>query len=186
MPEAQHHLPPEEKQSRSPEVLRSNVDKLKKRSEQYVKDKYGISEEFSQQLDPQKEALKLCEKAIEALATDYVTLLTTCMEATDAIEALEALEKSEVLWYGESLVIARFDIDGEERRFLATIREQTYRALENRLETAAGQCSKNPSPENVALCLGVLGVMDNILDEFGERVNSPARKRFRDIARSFL
>ena len=129
--------------------------------------------------------MQLCEKAMETLATEYVDKLVAFKEAASPIDALDALESSEVIWMAEASIVNHFDQEGGEKQFLGQIRQGTLRVLENRLEEAARMCSRTPSAENTALCLGVMGVMDSIWESFGEPVDSPTRSRFRDIAKSF-
>lgn len=185
MPQAQPIFNPEENQQQLQKKLHSSLDKLQKRSQKYASQKYGISDDFLQEVNTESQAMQLCEKAMETLATEYVDKLIAFKEAKDPVGALEALESSEVIWMAEASIVSHFDQEGGEKQFLGQIRQGTLRVLENRLEESAALCSRTPSPENIALCLGVMGVMDSIWESFGEPTDSPMRRRFREIAKSF-
>lgn len=185
MPEAQRQEDHHKRQEEKSDLLKSSVEKLKERGEAHLKERYGFSSDFLGKVQSQERAMELCEKAMQTLSCDYVEALVQFKEATESLQALKALEKGETLWQGEASVIRYFDKEGGEVQFLNSIREQTYTIMQDKLESAADACAQKPSPENVALCLAVLGVMDSILGEMGVPQASPERDRLRDIAKAF-
>ncbi|SCA62979.1 hypothetical protein SCG7086_AG_00270 [Chlamydiales bacterium SCGC AG-110-P3] len=186
MPELQRQEDDHKRQNEKSELLKSSMEKLKERGESHLRDRYGFSSDFLAKVQSQERAMELCEKAMETLADDYVEALVQFKEATEATHALEALEKGEALWQGEASIIRYFDKEGGEAQFLNGIREQTFVVLQDRLETSADTCTQHPTPENVALCLAILSVMDSVLGEMGVPPVSPERERLRDIARAFV
>ena len=186
MPKPQTESNSWEQQDRSSRRLRQSLEKLERNSSQYLTKKYGISENFVQEVKSKEQALQLCEKAMEALATEYVDHLSTFKESTDPKVALAALEQAEVVWRAEASLIANLDAAGREHQFLGTMRGQAFQVVQDKLEDAARSCAKQPTPENAALCLGVIGVVDTMLAELGLPPNSAERKKFREIAKGLL
>jgi hypothetical protein len=65
------------------------------------------------------------------------------------------------------------------------MREKALTVLEERLRAAAEICHKNASPENVALCIAIMGTMDRMYADLGHPEGSEERRKLRDVARGF-
>ena len=130
-------------------------------------------------------ALGMCEQAMDTLASEYVNSLEAFMTAGNAMDSLSALDEAEGIWQAETAIINAFDKEGEEVAFVKRMRGDFFRVLENKLEDAARDCHKDANDANVALCIGILAMMDQVLDEFGHPLNSPDRQRVRELAEQF-
>lgn len=175
-----------ENDERVSETLRKNIEQLQKRGKETLQQRHGCSEVFSRGVITPEIALSLCDHAMERLATDYVHSMQGFKEAKSATSSLEALEEAEVIWQAEASLIRELDAEGGEVEFLQQIREMAYQVLESRLESVAALTSRKTSKENVALCLAILAVMDQIRNEQGVSETDPLRRRFREVARGFI
>ena len=140
----------------------------------------GLSGEFTEQA-----AMKLMERAMEALAKEYVSHLESFKEATEAREVLTHLEASETLWRQSARVIVRFDPSGEESKFINEMRSLAFSLFLEKLEHTSEMVKKDPSVDNVAACLGVMAVVDHVMGEQGRPVTDPERAQLRKVAASF-
>jgi hypothetical protein len=126
----------------------------------------GLNDRFKEEIIKANEAaVALCEKAMENLSTVYIESLADFKAANDALRALSHLETSEEVWRKGTDVIERYDQDGGEILFLRKMRTMASEVLENKLRFAESQSTS--CPENDALCLGILGVMDSMLSDLG-------------------
>lgn len=126
----------------------------------------GLNNRFKEEIIKANEAaVALCEKAMESLSSVYIESLADFKDAKDALRSLSHLEKSEEVWGKGTHVIERYDQEGGEVLFLRKMRTMAAEVLENKLQFAESQSTS--SPENDALCLGILGVMDSMLNDLG-------------------
>lgn len=167
------------------QTLKKSIEKLRERSQKEFFDHYGLSETFeSSQIDFDT-AMGFCVKAMEALGSQYVDQFSLFQSTEEPLKALEYLEKAEVIWMKEEKVIRSFDAEGGETGFLSQIRETAMEILESKLEEAAKTCSCHATVENMALCIGIMAVMDQILEEQKVPAASAPRVRLRKIIKSF-
>ena len=171
---------------RSSDLLQSAIQKLTQTSQQRISDRYGLSEEFSQQEITEDLAMALCERAMGTLAECYPQALENFEKASDPLDALKWLEEAETTWQSEAKLIAHFDADGQETAFLSQVREQSLEVMQRKLDEAADACRQNDSDENIALCVGSLAVMDQIMGELGHPQDSLTRQNLRHTVQSFL
>lgn len=181
MPQAQ----PEWDAQSDSKRLSQAMDKLRTRGQQHLHQKYGLSEDFADKVESEERAMELCAQAMETLAGPFVDHLVAFRDATDTMHALQSLESAETLWQGESVLITQFDAEGQEREFLGQVRKQAYALYADKLEEVARQTKKDASPENVALCLALLGILDSIQESFGVPADDPNRQRLQNIAKAF-
>jgi len=166
-------------------LLRESVSKLQAEGKRRAAEEYGLTDRFRQGEISQEEAVRMCERAMDSLAEQYVAHLSEFQQAEDPIEILSHLEQSEIIWNSETTVIRHFDSNGEEGAFLDQMRQLALRVTENKLIAMANKTSKHATAENIACCLGLLGVVDQIYSEYGYAKDSAERQKFRSIARSF-
>ncbi len=139
------------------------------------KEHSGLSGQFREEVIQANEAaVAMCEKAMEELSTIYVQSLADFKDANDALRALSHLEKSEEMWSKGTNIIARYDQEGGEVLFLKKMRTMAAEVLENKLRSA--ESKEQSTVENDALCLGIMGVLDFMLDELGFSKNCEERK----------
>ena len=165
--------------------LKESLNSLAEASRQHLKQQYGLSESFKLLVNSESDAMELCTKAMQTLAKDYVSSLQDVLDEQDPVQCIHALDRTEAIWRAESVVISGFDKDGTEKQFLKQMREQTLMILNRRLGDAAEICSTRATPENMALVIGVMAVMDYIHGELGEPVDAPARQALRAQALAF-
>ncbi|MCB1134933.1 MAG: hypothetical protein KDK78_01590 [Chlamydiia bacterium] len=165
--------------------LWKSLDALDENSRKHIQQRYGLSEEFQKKALNQDQAMALCDQAMATLAGEYIDHMAAFKDAKDPLETLHHLEEAEAIWAAESTIIIQLDAGGDEEAFLHTIREQAYSVLEQRLITAADACSKNASPENMALCIGILATMDRALASWGHPVDSIQRTQLRELIVQF-
>ena len=181
--------PEEKKQEQSDihynQALRQALGKLSSHSQDTLKKKYGLSEQFKMEAPSEESALSMCEKAMDSLSTQYVSYLDAFLNTEDPQASLTALNDAEGVWKEESSIISAFDQEGGEKEFLLRMRGQFYQVMENKLEEASRRCHKRATDENIALCIGILAMMDQVLHEFGHGLSDPERKRVRDLAAKF-
>lgn len=168
---------------RSQDLLQKAISRLSTAGQQRLAERYGLSDSFNKQELTEDAAMALCEEAMVCLAESYPKAIEQFSLSQNPIETLAFLEESEVVWQSEARVIKHFDADGEEIAFLNRIREHTLQALQHKLDETAALCKREKSPENIALMLGVLAVMDQVLDELGHPSTSLQRQSFRKIAK---
>ncbi|MDF2577065.1 MAG: hypothetical protein K0S74_549 [Chlamydiales bacterium] len=164
------------------EHLQVNLKKLEAVS---LPSEFGLSEIFHKHFNAHDTMALACEKAMEQLAEVYVQKLVELEHAVSATEALSLLNDAESIWEESASVIRKYDSEGTEKAFLLEMRQQALVFLEDQLAQAGKRCERIPSKENVTLCLGLLAVIDYILEECGEPSNSPKRKRYRETALKF-
>ena len=185
MPQAERDTQGSSKENASSKILKASLDKLQRKTKENLKNKYGISQNFSEEVKTKEHALELCDKAMDTLANEYVNQLIAFKEESDPLKTMAALERAEVTWKSETTVINYFDADKGEAEFFQKLRLQTLGLYQDKLEESARQTAKNTTDENVALCLSLIGLMDAIYEEVGLPKNHPERVKFRDIARGF-
>ncbi len=171
----QHAQQPEE----NTQNLEETLHKLTENTE--AQNKKGLSNSFVRNIQTQEHALALCEKAMEALAHDYVAQLEAYITAHNPLAALKALEAAEQTWNKEARTIQELDGDGGEKTFLQEMRKQTYAVCERKLTEAQKQTS---TAENLALQLGTLSVMDQILEKQGLPTSHPDRQDLATLAQN--
>jgi uncharacterized protein YqfA (UPF0365 family) len=113
-----------------------------------------------------------------------VNTLTAFRETSDPLHALSNLEKSEEVWRKGAEIIRRYDADGGEDLFLKKMRAMAAEVLEKKLHVVASSAT-TLSPQQEALCLGILGVMDFMFIELGYTENSEERKFIREKVKRF-
>jgi len=164
----------------SADLLGQALDKLVERGEARKGKTDGLTGEFSEQA-----AIKLMERAMEALATEYISHLEAFKEAIDPVNTLEHLEESEVLWRDHSRVILKFDPNGEEGAFIGRMRALGLTLFIDKLEEVADRAAKNASAENMACCIGLMAVIDHIWEEQGRPLSDPERQELRTLVKAF-
>lgn len=167
------------------QTLEASIEKLTQHSKQHLQAKYGLSEGLRKQCQTEGQAMVLCERAMETLATEYVDKLVLFRESPEPMSALQALDDAEAIWQAETTILKHLDPDGKETEFLKEMRAHAYQVLVQRLETAADRCKRQASDENVALCLGILATLDAQLGELGQPVHGAERQKWRQLAAEF-
>ncbi len=148
------------------------------------KDHAGLSDQFKEEITQANEAaIAICEKAMEELSSAYIQSLADFKDASDSLRALSHLEKSEELWRKGTDIIERYDQEGGEVLFLRKMRTMAAEVLENKLRSAESQ--EIPSAKNDALCLGIMGVLDSMLNELGFSKECEERELLREKVRKF-
>ena len=165
--------------------LEASLNQLHARAQERLQEEYGLSDKFAESVGSTADAMALCERAMEKLAMEYVRNLEVFREQTDPLEALRYLEESEVIWRAEAKVISALDRDGEQGAFLEEMRQLGSRVMEEKLHEAATACSRGATPERVALCIGILAVIDEIWGEMGVPVDHPERQNIRKTVFGF-
>lgn len=160
---------------------------LNKLNIQYRKEKQGgLSKEFYHQAKAMEISIEICDKAMKNLSTQYMERFSAFKESKDPIQSLESLNEAEKIWKKEARVIEKLDPSEKESAFLKRMREQALTVLENKLIEASENNLTHSAHKNAALCLGILGIMDRILDELGYPKNAKTRDRLSRIAKSFI
>ena len=175
------HLSEEKSQEQVSERLQRSLDPLNQSSGGAT----GLSRNFSSQMETEETAMLRCEQSMQRLAENYVNELAAFKEETKPMAALKHLEAAESVWREEATVIRELDQDGEESQFLEEMRNMALMVMEERLVRAADVCAKNASPENVALCLALVGVVDEVWRTKGMPETDPLRRRLKQIATEF-
>ncbi len=158
--------------------LQKSLDLIGRRQPQ---NKEGLSQTFTSELAQSTEAaLALCERAMEDLSSSYIQFLSDFKEESDALRALSLLDKAEETWRKGAEVIQRYDADGGEVLFLKKMRSMAAEVLEAKFEQLKSM--QAPSDQQQALCLGILGVLDLMLEELGQEPNSAERERVKKLA----
>ncbi len=165
--------------------LENSLKTLAEKSRQHLARKYGLSDDFRKAVQNDEEAIELCEKAMDSLSTEYIENFSLFRESSEPKMALQYLEQAETIWRAESAIINALDSEGQERAFLKNVRQQSLMILETKLEEISKACTLKPNDQNIALCIGVLALIDHILAEFNHPPSSPQRKKIRNIALNF-
>lgn len=146
------------------------------------KEHSGLSENFQEEVIKANEAaVAMCERAMEDLSTNYVESLADFKDSSEALRALSHLEKSEEIWKKGAEVIESYDREGGEALFLKKMRAVAADVLEKKLlatETQGGA-------ENDALCLGIMGVLDGMLNDLGFPLESQERIFLKEKVKRF-
>lgn len=161
--------------------FKNSLSKLDQYNQKHTKSKKNLSKSSFQKA----QAMRLCEESMQKLSYQYINHVEAFKRAKKPQEALFQLDKAETIWKKESSIIKQFDKEGKEVAFLKSMRELYLVTIMKKLESVSQSCYLNPSSENIALSLGIICLVDVILEEFGHPPNSPQRERFRNIAKSF-
>ncbi len=169
------------RQAQLKEVLRQ----LNEKSKTHLSEKYGLSSDFRQQKRSETEALRLCEKAMQALETDYIEHFTRFQESQEPKIIMQSLEQAEVVWQAEAMLISALDREGDEQRFLAKMRQHALNVMDQKLEFAGKLCARDNSDENIAMLMAVAAVTEGILAELAMPESVYQRRRLRKIIKEF-
>ncbi|SCA62517.1 hypothetical protein SCG7109_AB_00140 [Chlamydiales bacterium SCGC AG-110-M15] len=182
MPNPERQL--EQEENKSGRQLNQSLEKLRTGLNSQQKNQ-GLSSKFHEQMESIEGALVECEKAMETLSKDYVQELEKFKNESDPLNALRALDASETIWKKETEVIRKNEKVVHEEAFLRRMREQAVMVYDNKLLELTSRRRKSPSTEEIALCLGILGNIDQGLGELGHPVTSKERVRLSEIAKAF-
>jgi hypothetical protein len=174
-----------ERAEQSRTKLDQTLQKLSQKAERAEGQKKGLSKSFVENVSTAEEALALCERSMENLAMDYVRHLEAFRDTADTTDALHYLNKSEEIWASETATIRRFDEEGSQEEFFQDMRQLALRVLENRLDRVATVCARDASPENIALVIAILSVLDTIWGEMGFDESYTERRRIRETVLAF-
>jgi hypothetical protein len=165
--------------------LKKSLDKLLKGENSRNENKIGLSSLFQSHTLQAEKALEQCDKAMDTLANDYVAQMEILKESQDAEISLEALNNSETIWKKEASVIRKHDKIVHENVFLDKMRGQALVAFDQKLGEVCEKVKFKSSPENKALLIGLLGVIDATMGELGYHETSRERKRLVEIGKGF-